>query len=313
MATDITENEDLILMVGYSCLDLVLSAPRYPEEDSMSRALDYHKRRGGNASNSSTVLSQLGAKPELLAVMTSDEYGEFIQNDLKANGIIFENCPIYPNTNSPFTSIILSLSSGTRTILHYRPKDYPNPTVEDFSKLNLAKYKWIHFEGRAVPEVLKMIDVLDAWNTLNYDKKVLYSVELERCYEETKGLLSKGNVVFLSKEFTKYLGYTCPISALQGLAQIVQPGANIVIPWGEQGAVARTGDGVILKSPAYKPTAVLDSTGAGDTFIAATVYYLSKKKTLLEAIDFGNKIAGAKCGMVGYIGINEVYEKFKKV
>ncbi|KAK3925854.1 Ketohexokinase [Frankliniella fusca] len=303
-----SENQDRILVVGYSCFDLIFSAPRFPEEDSMSRAVDYHKRRGGNASNSSTVLSQLGAKPEILAVMTDDEYGKFIQDDLKKNGIIFENCPVYAKTETPFTNIILSLSAGTRTILHYRPKDYPDNSVDDFRKLTLSKYKWIHFEGRGIPEVLKMIDVLDGWNSSHIEKKILYSVELERCHDDVKKLISKGNVVFVAKEFAKFLGYTCATSTLQGLAPLVQPGATIIVPWGEQGAVARSGDGEIIRSSAYPPKAVLDTTGAGDTFIAATIFYLSNNKTLFEAIDFGNKIAGAKCGMVGYLGINEVYK-----
>lgn len=81
------------------------------------------------------------------------------------------------------------------------------------------------------------------------------------------------------------------------------------MPWGEQGAVARCSNGEIVKSEAYPPLTVVDTTGAGDTFIAATVFCLSHKKSVLESIDFGNKIAGAKCGMMGFTQINQVYNK----
>lgn len=41
---------------------------------------------------------------------------------------------------------MLSESTGTRTILYYRQIDYPENTVDDFKKLKLSAYKWIHFE-----------------------------------------------------------------------------------------------------------------------------------------------------------------------
>ncbi|XP_034253103.1 ketohexokinase-like [Thrips palmi] len=301
---------DTILMVGFICYDLLFSSPHYPEEDTLVRAIDYHKRRGGNASNSCTVLSQLGAKCEVLGTFASDDYAKFLQEDLKKDGIIFSHCAIHSKFETPFTNIILSRSSGTRTILHYRSKDYIENTAEDFAKLDLSDYKWIHFEGRTIPETLKMIDLLEAWNR-NSKNPIKYSVELEKCIESTKCLLTKGSVVFVAKEFAKYLGYDNPHSALIGLASQVNPGAVIIVPWGEQGSMARCSDGTIVKAKAYPPEVVLDSTGAGDTYIAATVFSLSNGKSVSEAIDFGNEIAGAKCGMMGYRGLNAVYEKIR--
>lgn len=83
------------------------------------------------------------------------------------------------------------------------------------------------------------------------------------------------------------------------------------MPWGEHGSMARCTDGTIVKSKAYPPNSVLDTTGAGDTFIAATVFSLSNGKSVFESIDFGNQIAGAKCGMMGYRGLSAVHEKIR--
>ena len=88
--------------------------------------------------------------------------------------------------------------------------------------------------------------------------------------------------------------------------------AVIIVPWGEQGAMARCGNGDIVESKAYSPTTLIDTIGAGDTFIAATVFSLCHNKSVQESIDLGNLIAGAKCGMMGYSGLNSVYNSFQK-
>lgn len=110
--------------------------------------------------------------------------------------------------------------------------------------------------------------------------------------------------------------------------------------------MARAPDGNIVQSPAFPPKRIIDTLGAGDTFNAATIYYLNKKKisfknskngsddtvaseiqqnyniesseksqtefinhdVLQEAITFGCKIAGAKIGLRGFDGLSNVYK-----
>lgn len=54
---------------------------------------------------------------------------------------------------------------------------------------------------------------------------------------------------------------------------------------------------------AKPPAKVIDTLGAGDTFVAATIHSLSNGLSLQEAIDFGCCIAGAKVGFYGYDNI----------
>eukprot|EP00069_Balaena_mysticetus_P008035 bmy_01071T0 len=53
--------EKQILCVGLVALDIISVMDKYPEEDTDSRCLSQRWQRGGNASNSCTVLSLLGA------------------------------------------------------------------------------------------------------------------------------------------------------------------------------------------------------------------------------------------------------------
>lgn len=93
---------------------------------------------------------------------------------------------------------------------------------------------------------------------------------------------------------------------------LVLSSAKIICPWGEDGAVAvDIKNGVTYSAKAYPPEKVVDSLGAGDTFIAATIHCLSGGNPLNESIDFGCRIAGAKIGQVGYEAIHTLVEETK--
>lgn len=87
--------------------------------------------------------------------------------------------------------------------------------------------------------------------------------------------------------------------------------AKLICAWGAEGAVAIDNDtDTFYTAPAYPPQAAVDSLGAGDTFVAATIHHLSIGRTLQASIDFGCRVAGAK---VGFYGFDQLGEKFSTV
>lgn len=89
--------------------------------------------------------------------------------------------------------------------------------------------------------------------------------------------------------------------------------AKLICPWGSEGAVAIDhATDTFYAAPAYPPETVADSLGAGDTFAAATICALSNGKPLAGAIDFGCRVAGAKCGFAGYDRIGELFSSPNK-
>lgn len=53
----------------------------------------------------------------------------------------------------------------------------------------------------------------------------------------------------------------------------------------------------IVESPCFPPAEVVNTLGAGDTFIAACIKALSNSLDLKLALTFACKVAGAKCGV----------------
>ncbi|XP_023265244.1 ketohexokinase [Seriola lalandi dorsalis] len=189
-------------------------------------------------------------------------------------------------------------------------RNLPDVTAEDFSKVDLHQFKWIHWEGRNAQEQVKMIQQVVMYNsTLPQQQKITVSVEIEKTREPLYQLFPHGDVVFVSKDVARHFGFQSAEAALRGLYSRVKQGAVLVCAWAEKGADALGPDGVIVHSDAFPPESLVDTLGAGDTFNAAVIYTLSNGGSLQDALAFGCKVAGRKCGFHGYDDIGKYFTK----
>uniref|UniRef100_A0A1B6M8E5 Carbohydrate kinase PfkB domain-containing protein n=1 Tax=Graphocephala atropunctata TaxID=36148 RepID=A0A1B6M8E5_9HEMI len=147
-----------------------------------------------------------------------------------------------------------------------------------------------------------MLKYITDWNSTH--SPIITSVELEKAKEEIKELLPLADVVFIGKDFGSFQGCKNMHEALARNVPFVKPKAAVVVAWGEAGAVGRTAGGEVVKSAALPPPAVVDTLGAGDTFLAATVVCLSQGCDLQQSITAGCRVAGAKVGSVGFTALN---------
>ncbi|XP_060789797.1 ketohexokinase-like isoform X2 [Neoarius graeffei] len=270
---------------------------------SQGRCVSQRWQRGGNASNSCTILSLLSAPCAFMGSLAPGPIADFILNDFKMHNIDVSLVTEHAQCSCPASVVISNQTSGTRTILHMN-RNLPDVSADDFSKVDLSQFKWIHFEGRNADEQVKMIEQVKSYNATHEEKnRITISVEIEKTRPSLYQLFSHGDVVFVSKDVALHFGFQSASSAVKGFYSRVKDGAVLICAWAEKGADAMGPDGTVLHSDAFSPEKLVDTLGAGDTFNASVIYSLSNGGSLQEALTFGCQIAGKKCGIHGYDGI----------
>ncbi|CAL1536795.1 unnamed protein product [Lymnaea stagnalis] len=319
-----------ILCVGMACVDFINVVKEFPKEDSDQRILNYYWQRGGNASNNCTVLSLLSVPCEFMGVLgTQGAEAEWIKSDFQDLRIDISHCEV-KDVHCPVATVILNQASGTRTILFY-PRDRPELSHENFQRSfcsDFSPYFWIHFGICSnVSDISSMIDDIIQYKSDKKHRRALnelksepiVSVEVEKPeLTDAEIVMKKADIVFISKDYASSKGYFDPIRAVKELYQTCRHNAVLVCPWGEKGAAAYLNHSIVT-SPALSDITVIDSLGAGDTFVAGFMARLWKNNftiasqdskndsetlgVIKDALDFSCALAGQKCSMFGYTGL----------
>ncbi|TSA48990.1 MAG: ketohexokinase [Nitrosomonadales bacterium] len=278
-----------ILLVGTATLDIVYTLDHYPREDEEMRAQSLRMCRGGNAANTAVVLSRLGHACTFAGVLADAPETAVIVQDFARHGVdcsAAQRLPGRPPTSSIY------LSEGRRTIVHYR--DLPELRFEDFLAIDLTPFDWLHFEGRNVPELLKML-----CRVRELHPGIPLSLEIEKPRAGIEALLSFPSLLIFSRAYAQARGFSQPFAFLQALAA-QSPQADMVVGWGEAGTYALGQDGAEFHSPAFPPPQIIDTLGAGDTFNAGLIDAHLRGADRQDMLEAACRLAGRKCGMMGF-------------
>ncbi|KAH8411089.1 hypothetical protein KR222_002359, partial [Zaprionus bogoriensis] len=288
-----------ILCVGCTVIDFVTLNRSFPKEDTDGRCLDGHWQRGGNASNVSTVLRLLTADVDFFGMLSKSGGFGVLLEDLSRRGIGIQHCP-QTQKDPPFSSVMIVQDTGSRTIVHCN-KNFPFVTSEDFEKIDLNLYGWVHFEARHPEETIKMIRAVRKHNK-SREEPIVISLDFESTFQSNLQLCSLCDFVVFSKELALKQGWMTAEAACHGLASILQPNCpRIICPWGSTGASYLDVSNKCCKAEAYKAGEVVDTLGAGDSFMAGFIYAIYIKQNCLQgAVEFANRVAGQKIIGFGY-------------
>lgn len=284
-----------ILGIGIATVDIVNIVDGYPAEDAEVRALAQSIVRGGNATNTLVVLAQLGHRCAWAGVMAADSGSAVIRADLSRHGVDTGACRIVPEGATPTSYIALNRNNGSRTIVHYR--DLPEFGFDDFARIDLGGYDWLHFEGRAVDETRRMLA-----HARRLHPVLPRSVEIEKPRPDIEALFADADILIFSRGYAAHLGMHEPLVFLREMHRRA-PHAELVCTWGAGGAHALAHNGQPLHSPAFPPPQMVDSIGAGDSFNAGYIHARLQGQDIGHGLEYACRLAGRKCGQRGFDGL----------
>ncbi|PHH92717.1 hypothetical protein CDD83_5740 [Cordyceps sp. RAO-2017] len=316
-----------LILVGACYLDTILSVPHFPEEDSKLRATRLAIRRGGNCPNSLEVLQQLleaeeeqgegegdgqRVRPYLVTTLpqqSSPATGRVLASFGARPRVDFGHCLYRQGSTEAASSYILrSDASGSRTIVNH--SDLPEMTAAEFEAVVQAFASdrhgrtWWHFEGRIPETTLACVRLLR-----RELPAARVSVEIEK--PGRLGLLelaAEADVVFYSRSWAESRGHKSAEECLKGEQR--REGSLGLCTWGADGAAAMSQPfGECLRFPVQQQPAgicVVDTVGAGDTFIAGMLYGLFCRRSpwdLGQSTSFAVGLATLKVQREGFDGL----------
>uniref|UniRef100_A0A7S4BZR9 Carbohydrate kinase PfkB domain-containing protein n=1 Tax=Chrysotila carterae TaxID=13221 RepID=A0A7S4BZR9_CHRCT len=340
-----------LLIVGGVYVDVINVVTAYPAEDTSCRALRTTKTRGGNAANSAVVLSQLlmasqpGSQVLWLGVVPDRVNADTMLalSQLEAAGVDTSHMEVVgEGTGQPTAYITVSQSTGSRTIVstrnglrelsvkHFTAKI--DALLDHHSKNDATPLSWCHLECRQMPETLQMARALSERQLVGHH--IYMSLEVEKPAmqpQQMLPLISICDVVFFSKEFLHTheqeilaLGNdsalpddesSFAIACMSALSAAAHTARGLwICPWGSAGAYAfdtETGASFFESALKHEPHLVVDTVGAGDTFVAASIFALTSGATAPEMLCYACAVAGKKVTQQGFIGLNAVIPSFK--
>ncbi|MCU7872229.1 MAG: ketohexokinase [Candidatus Thiodiazotropha sp. (ex Lucinoma borealis)] len=280
-----------VLAVGVATLDIVNNIAAYPQEDDELRALSQRCCRGGNATNTLVVLSQLGHRCSWAGMLGDDPASQQILLDLDNHQVETQWVSVHPGGITPTSYILSSLATGSRTIVHYR--DLPEYQTAAFEKIDLTSFDWIHFEGRNVVACEAMLN-----RVRQATQSVTISLEIEKPREDIERLLPFADVVLISRAYATGRGYEDADQLFKGVRPLAGS-ALLFAAWGEAGGWLQAADGMSVHQPAYQLPVVVDTLGAGDVFNAGVIDGLMAGLEPAEALAAAVRLAGEKCARQG--------------
>lgn len=254
----------------------------------------YEQNPGGAPANVVCALSRLGMKTAFIGKVGCDLAGEFLTKTLQQAGVDTRGLIHDPNIFTTLAFVELS-ESGERSFSFARkpgadtklmPRELDMELLRNSRVLHVGSLSLTDEPARS--SMLKAIEISkQAGAIISYDPN--YRAPLwenpKIAAERMRSILHLVDIIKISCEEAELLsGFSQPEAAGK---ELLKSGAScVVITLGEQGAAIFTRNGTA--DVAGFPSRVVDTTGAGDSFLGGFLYSLIQSGKSLEQLNLKN-------------------------
>ena len=278
-----------ISVLGIFVADISFYGNKIPSIGETILGDSYNIGPGGKGCNQSIAIARLGGRVSFISKLGKDNYGDLALKTLKENKINFSSITQSSNLQTGVAGIMLDKISGKNAInvITGAPSTL---TISEIDKhINIIKNSKIFLTQLEVPKEVTL-------NCLKVAKE-----------NNVITILNPAPAAEISKEFFNYIDYFTPneieaefytglkISnekeAKEASIKLLKLGLKkVIITLGEKGLFYSDGnEDIYLKARSLE---AIDTTGAGDAFNGGLAYALSQNKSLKDALNLANQVAG---------------------
>ncbi|MPW39398.1 carbohydrate kinase [Thermococcus sp. 101 C5] len=307
----------MIYAIGELLIDFIAK-----EEGKLKDVREFEKHPGGAPANVVVGLRRLGVKSALISKVGDDPFGEFLIEELKKEGV--ETKYIIKDTNKHTGVVFVQLVGAKPEFILYDGVAYFNIRKEEMQWDFMKDAELLHFGSvlfarepsrSAVFEVLREIK---GKIPISYDVNIrldLWRGRDEEMLKDIEEALKLADIVKIGDGELEYLNKN-------GIALEDFNFALVAITKGAEGSTIIHKD-IRVDVPSFKVEPV-DTTGAGDAFMAAllaSLFYMKRlnrlefsKEELKELGSFANLVAAlstTKRGAWSVLSLKEVLKHRK--
>lgn len=279
-----------ISVLGIFVADISFSGDKIPSIGETILGSSYHIGPGGKGCNQAIAIARLGGTVSFISKLGKDAYGDLATTTLNNNNISTSTIIYSNNLQTGVAGIMVDKNTGKNAInvITGAPSTL---TINEIDKhIKVIQNSKIFLTQLEVPKEVTLYCLKKA-----KENKVLT-------------ILNPAPASEIPNEFFKYIDFFTPneteaefytgvkISnekeAKEASYKLLKRGLNkVVITLGEKGLFYTDGkEDICIKAlPLNK---VLDTTGAGDAFNGGFAFGLSQNKSIKDALNLANQVAG---------------------
>ncbi len=288
-----------ILVVGSFVMDLICSAPRFPQSGETIIGTDFRTAPGGKGANQAVQAARLGAKVSMIGKIGNDDFGTRIKETMMESGVDVSGVRVSATRPTAIGNIQLEVTEkGTANRILVIPGANMDITEEDLGDLaaTIDQYDIVILQLE-IPmainiAVAKMAHAKGVPVMLNSAPSAPLPDELLAC------------LTYLSPNEHEAADLTgIPVtdeaSAKKAIDFLLNKGVeNVLITMGSKGA-AFADRTQFITSPCVDYGPVVDPTAAGDSFVGAFCTAICSGDTPEQAMLFANHVGGITVSRMG--------------
>lgn len=285
-----------VVVFGSMNMDLSIASPRMPEAGETLQGSGFLANAGGKGANQAIAAARLGAPVHMLAAVGTDVFGRELVDGLERAGIGCEDVRALEGVTTG-VAVIVRTAGENRIVLsaganHALSADDVSADLRRVGEKNDVFVTQGECNPDATIAALRAAHSLGLFTIFNPAPARAVPDDLWTCID----------LVCLNETECQIMCGVLPVdekTCLRAARRLRDLGAgSVVITLGSSGSFAVGANGATVRVPAASAE-VVDTTGAGDTFIGALAAGRAKGLSLEESMRWGAAAAAVTVSRLG--------------